>query len=107
MTDRIDLDAIEARYKAATPGPWIARRGKAVTFVLALDGSPLLKSCITNDLGAQHDAIFATHARTDVPAMAQALREAREVIEYMARLSVVTTGAKQDCADWLARWFGK
>ena len=55
MTD-LDLDAIEARADAATDGPWVVK---------------LL------------DAEFIAHARTDVPALVAALREARAKVEAM------------------------
>ncbi len=58
MTAPCDLDAIEARTAAATPGPWTAQ------------GYPYIA-------GPMKDRRFIAHARTDVPAMAREIRSLR------------------------------
>lgn len=84
MTDLTDrLDEIEARADAATEGPWRASILHGVTYE---DGSSSHVAGIypgstsgpppvfvTNSID-RRDAEFITHARTDVPALADALR---------------------------------
>ena len=77
------LDKIEARANAATEGPWRAsvvatyvdadgrRRGKGGIYPGGEPGPPPL--LLTMDWLAT-DAEFIAHARTDVPALVEALR---------------------------------
>ncbi len=85
MTAPCDLDAIEARAAAATPGPWertgnwwVSQAGQQWSngFIAHINGPR------TSGLSASHhdpaaDFAFIAHARTDVPAMAAELRELR------------------------------
>lgn len=71
-----DLDAIEARADAATPGPWVLAQVRKDEVMLTHGGYP--------DSGYGHwgylrpyDAAFIAASRTDVPALCRALREAR------------------------------
>ena len=86
----LDLDAIEARAEAATPGPWTARLSDMWEINAGSDLVSVVESCwLPDDCEAgQHggipdvdDARFIAHARTDVPALVAELRAAREVVE--------------------------
>jgi hypothetical protein len=85
----LDLDAIEARANAATPGPWHKEH---------TDPNPL-HGCVTigdhgwvcagpnapaydEDSDEGHaDAEFVAHARTDVPALVALVRELRRMVQ--------------------------
>ncbi len=88
MTDTpLDLDAIEARTNAATDGPWSwevsdDRRWVDVT---APDYERVIATTHDDDL-----ADFIAHARTDVPALVAALRDAQATIH---RMDAATLGA--------------
>ncbi len=89
----LDLDAIEARAEAATPGPWTARLrddmweindGSGSNFVSIVESCWLPDDCDAGQYGGipdVDDARFIAHARTDVPALVAELRVAREVVE--------------------------
>ena len=89
----LDLDAIEARVEAATPGPWTARLrddmweindGSGSNFVSIVESCWLPDDCDAGQYGGipdVDDARFIAHARTDVPALVAELRVAREVVE--------------------------
>ncbi len=74
----VDLDAIEARAAAATPGPWTHSRGMGRQPDDA--GADWLNtpaySAMVDELETP-DAAFIAHARVDVPAMAREIRELR------------------------------
>ena len=88
MTDQ-ELDAISARAEKATPGPWITTGDEGYdedfTHVVGVieerwngsRGFSLLADCAAHHEGSNHH--FIAHARTDVPALVAALREANFV----------------------------
>ena len=92
MTD-LDLDAIEARANAATDGPWgypFAGKNR-ITTPVDIDvteadwGGENLREYVLSCLADRNawraaDAEFIAHARTDVPALVAALREARDLL---------------------------
>lgn len=69
-----ELDAIKARLKAVTPGPWVIRReGGDITAIDSLDDQTVLAGAWNSATDNLHplevepaDAEFITHARTDV-----------------------------------------
>lgn len=75
----VDLEAIEARANAATPGPQgIVTGGASFEF----------KTIVVNDPGewlafvkSQEDGRFFAHARTDIPALIAEVRRLREELE--------------------------
>lgn len=79
VTDALDLDAIEARANAAPKGPWAWQaneKGYPQQIVGNDDGLILVAETF---IGPEHfpsEAEFIAHARTDVPALIAALREA-------------------------------
>ena len=101
-------DAAEQRASAATPGPW-EQRSDGCT-VRSLD-SPCRRVCITyftttieSEVKQQvDDADFIAHARTDVPALAAAVRELDKVnTEQAATIAALqtslTASERRECA---------
>ena len=95
-----ELDAIEARAAAATPGPWAAedeRHGKGscsccgevlYAWNIVAPSREVVVSAmddVTPGVHGDADATFIAHARTDVPALITALREAWAEAEAMLR----------------------
>ena len=68
-----ELDQIRARANAATPGPWEVVRKRSLTAIAPLPDW-VCSWCTPN-------ATFAAHARTDVPALCDALEAAMEALE--------------------------
>ena len=80
MTDLdLDLDAIEARAAAATEGPW--SRDDEHSLSVAICYTPHVWALAHS--GTEANAEFIAHARTDVPALVAALREARDEVEHL------------------------
>lgn len=90
-TRRLDLDAIEGRERAATPGPWFPWRavGHGMTVQRAAGFVAVMSSH-----GTEVDAVFLAHAREDIPALCSrvralesALREAIDGIDDLDPVS--------------------
>lgn len=94
----LDLDAIEARAEAATPGPWRVEATEHPGEVTVRDGAgrDLIWGLDLGECGFEKrvDADFIAHAREDVPAMAEEIRRLRAA--YQAQVD----GARKD-GDWL------
>ena len=83
----IDLEAIESRVNAATPGPWHTKLGDGVTFdIQAVVTSATGEICGHRQLGYrdarnyENNADFIAHAREDIPALlAEVKRQADEI----------------------------
>lgn len=99
LVDDAALDAIEKRAAAATPGPWHHSQNRAggarvdaptigIADVLSRAGvaHPVQTSCTAN-------AAFIAAARSDVPALVTAVREARRAAELVAAGHAVRVGA--------------
>lgn len=86
--ERADLDAIQARVDAATPGPWTMKREATAEFDLPKDGGHVecwVLSAEALDLHSvaylfegEPDAEFIAHARSDIPALLADLRTAED-----------------------------
>jgi len=78
-----DLDEIERRANAATPGPWEGKRNGGV---YAGDREPVFETgcgcCSDPDL-TEENAAFIAAARTDVPALIARVRELETECERM------------------------
>lgn len=95
-----DLDAIQARTDAATEGPWEPMRaGLLGTRVVHVDGEwegivpDEFITMVTPSLKKFDDALFMSHARTDVPAL---LAYARDLEARIGRVEALA-------ADWESR----
>lgn len=103
-TSDLDLEAIEKRADEATPGPWrweATDGGRLVApllVVVLVDGEDY-----DGVFGSPADRDFIAAARTDVPALVAALREARTRAQAAESLLEIRCG--EDCvvAD-LASW---
>jgi hypothetical protein len=82
MTAPAWLDAIEARVKAATPGPWTPYQfydSGRKTSVEAPDGS-----LPASDIMRPENLDFIAHARLDIPALLACVRVLGEALETIA-----------------------
>ena len=84
----MNLDAIEARAKAATPGPWVVDKGAFGIGVIAEsqigipDNDPegvYIADCYKKS--AEVHAEFIAHAREDIPDLTARVRELESYIE--------------------------
>ena len=97
----MDREQIEARAKAATPGPWINNRNGVVT----VESHPLAPTVSENS--SWGDADFIAHARTDIDDLLtviaitdKALDSAVEEIETLtARNAKLEAVAEDDVRD--------
>ena len=71
----INLDEIEARANAATPGPWYGNRNCGVYAVNVGQVAGTGCGCCTKSRLTDEDAAFIAAARTDVPALIARVRE--------------------------------
>lgn len=78
MSD-LDLEAIEARAKAATPGPWVVGPGAFWNYVVGSDEHG-------DHAGAQEkeDAAFIAASREDVPALVAEVRRLRAEVAALS-----------------------
>lgn len=89
--EALDLDAIEKRADAATPGPWFEqtiRDGYKISYVV--EGVSRWRGYTNSiDLGGDgYTASFIAHASTDVPALIAAVRSRdAEVAELKAKIA--------------------
>lgn len=99
MTKRVDLDAVEARAVAATPGPWGLRDHEGLSAICHPCGWVLEDSADAD----MRDRRFIAHAREDIPALlaeVRALREVAEAARELARAARYGTEPSYNaCAD--------
>lgn len=75
---------IEARAKAATPGPWETCEEEAWTAIRTLTGHWVADS----SRAYKTTADFIAHARADIPALLETLRAERAKIEWLQELEI-------------------
>ena len=98
----LDLDAIEARAEAATPGDhWFAdlepEDQLSYEVWAAQDPDEESSNGVVTEFGCKKaDAYFIAHARVDIPALVAELRNAREVVEAAHKWKIALT--------WDAEW---
>ena len=80
----LDLDAIQARADAATPGPWVSRtcepcaaRDRLDLTIWGHGDREMIANWSEQDEFYSGDAEFIAHARTDVPALVAEVRALR------------------------------
>jgi hypothetical protein len=81
----LDLDAIEARAKAATPGPWrkqprLSIDGSVESEAMGKGGVPAMMVDIDSER-SRVDAEFIAHARKDVPDLVAEVRRLRAALD--------------------------
>lgn len=107
MTDmskaELNLDAIEARAEAATPGPWVVEDDQfgAPLVKVAPESTTLIERTVADVdfIGipkADFNAAFIAAARTDVPRLVRELREARR---RLAELGECRAPGACQCGD--------
>lgn len=84
---KLDLDLIEARANAATPGPWHYVFGYGFDWHTSQDGAPTANT------------EFACMAREDVPAMVARIRELETALKH-ARSEIVSVRDVLDQWPW-------
>jgi hypothetical protein len=92
----LDLDAIEARAEAATPGPWYeddVTFGTGTLVIARFDDTVVQCSLPLSHTRSAPNADFIAHARTDIPALVAELRAARADITEMAYRGTALSGA--------------
>lgn len=82
----VDLDEIEARANAATPGPFKAGRDGWRAQVWLPNYSTWASVAIANSVDPDADVAFLVSARADVRALVAELRAARVVIAEAKRM---------------------
>lgn len=82
-----DLQAIEERANAATPGPWETDSGGCCVYEAAFSTrddtvlyGPVAQVAISAD-GTRADATFIAHAQSDVPRLIAEIRRLRSLRE--------------------------
>lgn len=100
----LDLDAIERRVAAATPGPWwTGRHIPGAVFVADDSGSPRhILSISPGTIGTVADAAFTAHARQDLPALLEEVRRLRAALQDVAAVRNKFVGGPNDYRDTLA-----
>ena len=86
LTDA-ELDAIEARVEAATPGPWTSAyhfcspyKKQELRMLFGSDGRSLVRGARNYAMLTTTDAHFVTAARTDVPRLVAEVRRLRALL---------------------------
>jgi len=88
--DKLDLEAIKAREKKATPGPWHQRIHivwDADPVEDSLDAGQICKCHYREDMNGLgvhddiHNAEFIAHAREDIPALVREVERLRKELE--------------------------
>jgi hypothetical protein len=79
----LDLDAIERRANAATPGPWDCYSDDENTYAVqeSDDGDMICEA-----MESLKNANFIAHARTDVPALIAEVRNLRAKLAHLRAL---------------------
>jgi hypothetical protein len=101
----LDLDAIQARAAAATPGDhWFAdlepEDQLSYEVWAAQDPDEESSNGVVTEFGCKKaDAYFIASARADIPAMVAELRAAREVVEAATEV-LEPTDLKRDGWNW-------
>lgn len=98
---------IEARCKAATPGPWYRPRGSGGRDVVwagdyADEGEPDLRLCTEESANPEADAAFIAHAREDVPRLLAAAKTIPDLLARIRDLENALTEARSDLSHALA-----
>lgn len=109
--DQLDLDAIEARAEAATPGPWgtVDDGSLMAPYVsVACDDGPIITcpECHTAGGGRRADAKFIARTRTDVPALVAEVRRLRAMLDLPAGIRWDLTRWRCDRCDATGTWTG-
>jgi hypothetical protein len=81
-TPALDLDAIEARANAATPGPWV--QSQRDMWMVYRDGGGTPEIDVGGGYDIKEDATFIAAARSDVPALVAEVRRLARWLRMIA-----------------------
>lgn len=84
--DEATLSEIEARAKAATPGPWVSFDVDRDGTTVETSAGEILMGSLGSPDATSADTEFVAHAREDVPALVAEVRRLREVNARLVRL---------------------
>lgn len=105
MTDRVDLEALRALERAATPGPWVYEpddEGSTMGWVSAkrknMMPSPLFK-VLSDSAQAALDADLVEALRNAFPAMADEIERLREALDSIRIYGSDTLSGRVDGPD--------
>lgn len=105
MTEQ-QLQEIEARANATTPGPWEIERNSSgwIDGIRAPNGDEIVKTDFGVYPPERPDAEFIAHARTDVPKL---LAEVRMLKYYLEASQEALEQTKSDCARLMGICYGE
>lgn len=98
----LDLDVIDGRSKAATPGPWFQGR-EGIRYENPRDiysHREPIEGVSTDIPTTDADAEFIVHAREDVPALVAEVRRLRCIVQDVRELVMNTDGDYLDGSDF-------
>lgn len=103
----LDLDEIQSRAEAATPGPWDKwDDSDDVSVIFVPHKGTIAKTCQAWGEHHQDNAAFIAHVRADVPALCQELRDARKALKItelaLKRACEGIADCKQYAGEYLA-----
>ena len=90
------LDAIKARYEAATPGEWVVDHVQGSVCVLSASGVVMPWQDINSGhsfIRPEANAALVAHARTDLPRLEAAMRVMLPKITRMSKLQCKQDGS--------------
>lgn len=93
MDDKLDLEAIKARYEAASMGPWTTMEW-ALTYVcvdsdIEQDRERPLAECYyhVGRYPAEANAEFIAHARSDIPRLVARVEQLEQLVKGGTRIN--------------------
>lgn len=104
----IDLDSIEARTKAASPGPWLQPLEDELGAIVSADRPAVSLLALDRDnmaiVASDDDAAFIVHAREDVPALCARVREADGALAVRRGAAVAAEACIVELRALAAAW---
>lgn len=82
---RINLDEIEARLKAATPGPWVGGHLRSIESETGYNIALVYRYAVNNEDTGQENVALIAHAPTDIAALIAEVRQLRATVDRWQR----------------------
>jgi hypothetical protein len=96
-----ELDAIEARAKAATKGPWTSVDSCYLCGGVHVDGSENNPVEHGGGYATKEDLSFIAHARSDVPALVAEVRRLQALLDSDDQATAVLLRRYDEFSEWL------